>query len=172
MSLTSHIVRMISYKEVNLSEVKIPVPAGLIVQKSYKTRQQKAKEKEKAKAKKLAAQGRRSRAKGHGFEREIAIQFRKNGYPRACRQLEYQEGKGIDLANTGLFDVQCKRTKKYTSFSAINEIPREEGRVPLLIAKEDYGEVLVAMPLDYFFELINNQKELKNVESDPTSNSN
>lgn len=138
----------------------------MIVKTSYRTRADKAKLKEKAKAKRKAAAGRTARRKGHSFEREIAIMFRENGYPKAHRQLEYQEGLGVDIAGVDIYDPQCKRTKKYTSLSAIKEVPRKEGRVPLLIAKEDHGEILVAMPIKHFFELLKQkQKELTNVDN-------
>lgn len=135
-------------------QAKIPVPKGLIVPNSYKKIDKKKLDGQRKKAKKKAAQGRAARRKGHGFEREVAIKFREIGYDKACRLLEYQEGKGIDLANTGIYDVQCKRSKKYVSLAAINEIPFAEGRVPVLVAKADYGEVLAAIPFSYFLELI------------------
>lgn len=137
-----------------MTATKIPVPKGLIVSKSYKTMAEKKLIMEKKKAKKKAAKGRAARVKGHSFEREIAIKFREIGYEKACRLLEYQEGKGIDLANTGIYDVQCKRSKKYVSLAAINEIPFADGRVPVLVAKADFGEILAAIPFKYFLELI------------------
>lgn len=167
MSLTVTIVRMNLIQGGYLvNDIKIPVPPGMIVKTSYKTRAEKAKLKEKVKAKKKAAAGRTARRKGHSFEREVAILFRQNGYPKAHRQLEYQEGLGVDITEVGIYDPQCKRTRKYTSLSAIKEVPRKEGRVPLLIAKEDFGEILVAMPISHFFELLNKQKqkELTNVD--------
>lgn len=136
---------------------KVPVPKGLIVNAKVKTPKQlekEAKRLEKANKQKVRKKGRWSRDKGHGFEREIAIMFREIGYPKACRQLEYQEGKGVDLANTGIYDIQCKRGRKYASLSAIKEVPFAEGRVPLLITRGDYEETLVAMPLKHFLGLI------------------
>lgn len=140
---------------------KIPVPKGLVFNTTSKKIKIKEKKAKKRKKKKLSAQRRKiknkgkwARTKGHGFEREVAIMFRDAGYPKACRQLEYQEGKGVDLANTGIYQVQCKRTKKYVPMNAIKEIPFAEGMVPVLVAKADHDETLVALPIAHFIELI------------------
>lgn len=130
---------------------KIPVPAGLCLPKEVKPVGRKKVVKKKKSA--AAIRGRAARRKGHQFEREIAIMFRTLGYPKACRNLEYQEGKGIDIANTGIYDIQCKRGKTYTSIAAIEEVPRKEGRVPLLIAKADRGYTVVCMPIKHFVDL-------------------
>jgi hypothetical protein len=136
--------------------VKIPVPSGLILtrEKVVEPKPIKRRRRKTAQEKAKTRRGRAARAKGHGFEREVAIKFRVNGYPDACRNLEYQFGTGIDIANTGIYDIQCKRKKKNVPMSAIKEVPRKEGRVPVLIAKTDFCETLVTLPLDHFMELI------------------
>ncbi len=65
-----------------------------------------------------------SRTKGHSWERDCAIEFRKLGWIDARRHLEYQDGEayGVDLANTEPFIVQCKRGAKYASITALEEI--------------------------------------------------
>ena len=103
-----------------------------------------------------------SRTKGHGFEREIAIAFRKAGFPEAKRHLEYQacEAKGIDLDNTGPFKVQCKRGRKYHSLSAIEEIELDpiEGGIPVLVTRGDNKTALAALPLVDFLDLVKRAK--------------
>lgn len=93
-----------------------------------------------------------SRTKGHSFEREVAIAFRRL-FPKAARQLEYQEGMGIDLAHTGKLRIQCKRFKNYAPLSALEEARGPEG-IPLLVTKADRKEALVALPLKDFIEIL------------------
>lgn len=101
--------------------------------------------------------GKAQRTKGHSFERWAAIQFRSL-FPKARRHLEYHQtdATGIDLVDTGLFRVQCKRGKRYAPLTAIKEIQLDpiEGGIPLLITKADKAEAMVAMPLSDFLMLI------------------
>lgn len=99
--------------------------------------------------------GARSRRKGHQFERDIAIAFKKAGYDKAQRQLEYQmnQCQGVDLANTGRYRVQCKKLKSYASINTINEIKDTSG-VPVLITAGDRLEPMAVLPFKDFIELI------------------
>ena len=47
--------------------------------------------------------GRKSRDKGHNFERQIARELREVGFPEARRHLEYQDGEanGVDIQGFG-----------------------------------------------------------------------
>lgn len=96
--------------------------------------------------------GKKSRTKGHSFERAVAITFREV-YPDAQRLLEYQEGYGIDLDKTGIFRVQCKAYKQYAPISKINEIPKGD-YIPVLVTKGDRLTPMVVLPLDNFIELL------------------
>lgn len=75
--------------------------------------------------------GKRSRTKGHQFERDIASDLRSI-YPKAKRHLEYQDGEanGVDIANAGRFKIQCKRSKSSVPMSKIQEI-EEPGHTSL-----------------------------------------
>lgn len=101
--------------------------------------------------------GRGCRAKGHSFERWTAIEFQKV-FPEAKRHLEYQasEAQGIDIDNTGIYKVQCKRGKKYSNPSAIEEIIicPIEGGIPVLVTKGDNKEPLACIPFSHFLELL------------------
>lgn len=111
----------------------------------------------KKKAKKKTGGGRMARRKGHSFEREIAIKFRKI-FPEARRHLEYQDSEalGRDLANVGDYLVQCKRGRRYASFTAIEEIQicPIDGGVPILVTKGDDKPILAALPLEHLLKLI------------------
>lgn len=97
--------------------------------------------------------GSHSRNKGHGFERDIANRL-KNLFPEACRQLEYQEGLGVDLANTGVMRIQCKAYKKYAPLAKIEEAG--DSGIPALITKGDRKPILIALRLDDFLAIIEN----------------
>jgi len=102
--------------------------------------------------------GKMSRTKGHSFEREIAIALRPI-FPDACRQLEYQEGLGVDLTNTGRLRIQCKRYKKYASLSAIEEADNGTD-IPMLVTKGDRKKILVALPLEDFLKILENPRHI------------
>ncbi len=102
--------------------------------------------------------GRGCRAKGHGFEREMAIAFKKIGFTDARRHLENhkEDAKGFDLANVWPYLVQCKRNRGYASITKIEEVqldPFDPG-VPILITKGDNKPPMAVMPLEHFLELV------------------
>lgn len=105
--------------------------------------------------------GKRSRTKGHSFERWCANKFKKF-FPNARRHLEYHsaDANGIDLVDTGSFRVQCKRSKNYASFNMIKQVEIDpiEGGIPLLISKADRCEPMVAMYFDDFLRLLSENR--------------
>ena len=113
------------------------------------------------------------RAKGHTFERYIGACMRLIGYSKAHRQLEFQinNAKGIDLAETGHYKIQCKKTKKYVPMNTINEVKYEPGETPILIAAGDGEPPLVTMHLADWLYLVGadinneetNQKSLASI---------
>lgn len=96
--------------------------------------------------------GKLSRTKGHAYERAIVIKFKKL-FPEAIRQLEYQEGLGVDLANTGRLRIQCKRRKNYAPMSCLEEARDGKG-IPVLVTKADRKESIVALPLVDFLAIL------------------
>jgi hypothetical protein len=103
---------------------------------------------------KASRNGRRSRTKGHSFERELAILLRPL-FPNARRHLEYQdqEANGVDLVETGDFRFQSKKCKAYVSINTINEITADRllGEVPVLVTAADHKP---AMAVLYFDDLL------------------
>jgi hypothetical protein len=103
----------------------------------------------------------KSRTKGHSFERWVAKKLR-GIFPEARRHLEYhsRDANGVDISNTGDFKIQCKRGKRYSSLTAIEEIQLcpIEGGIPVLVTKGDNKQVLVCMPFDAFLDLIARKK--------------
>jgi hypothetical protein len=106
---------------------------------------------------KAAKRGRSARTKGHQFEREVAIQLR-HIFPGVRRHLEYQdvEANGVDLVGTGRFKIQCKKLKKYSSITAIDEIEydRAMGEVPILVTAGDNKPPMAVLPFEDLIVLL------------------
>lgn len=96
------------------------------------------------------------RQKGHSFERFVARLMQYVGYTKAHRQLEFQinNALGIDIAETGRFKIQCKKTKKYVPLNTINEVKAKANDIPVLIAAGDGEPPLVVMHLADWLELV------------------
>lgn len=87
--------------------------------------------------------GKTARRKGHNFEREVAKLLRQY-YPNAKRQLEYQEGVGFDIAETGDLSVQCKVGKSFKIEKALKEAERPD-KIPMAITKRDREDIVVSL---------------------------
>lgn len=99
----------------------------------------------------------KSRTKGHSFERKISNEFKELGWIEARRHLEYQDAeavKGIDLVNTYPFLVQTKKHKDYVSISSIKQVQEAVGQYPLLITQGDRKEPMAVMYWEDLKELI------------------
>jgi|LGOV01.1.fsa_nt_gb hypothetical protein len=111
----------------------------------------------------MVSKGKAARDKGHSFERRIARDFRPI-FPECIRQLEYQAGLGIDLANTDEYDFQLKCKKKHASINTINEIPIKPDRVRVLISKEDRQPIMAVIAYDDLFKMMAELKFLRQKE--------
>lgn len=102
--------------------------------------------------------GKRSRAKGHDFERKIAIALR-DIFPDARRNFEFRAVEardGRDLIHTGHYRFQLKKLRKYASVATIKEARADEllGEVPVLVTAGDKEPAMVVLPFDHFLRLI------------------
>lgn len=99
--------------------------------------------------------GRRSRTKGHGFERKIASLFREF-FPTARRKLEYQasEVDGVDIEGTGRIRIQCKKYKNYAPITKIKEIHPKPNTIPALITEGDREDAIICIKLSDFFDIL------------------
>lgn len=110
--------------------------------------------------------GKTSRRKGHNFEREVAIMLRQY-FPDAKRQLEYQEGLGYDIANTGEFSIQCKKGTSFKIEKALKQAERK-GFIATAITKRDREEIVVSMywkDFEYFLVSYLDSKKTKSKKS-------
>lgn len=101
--------------------------------------------------------GKRSRTKGHGFERVIAQLFREAGFPEARRKLEYHlnDCNGVDLQFCGPYAIQCKALRQYPAINTISEIKTNDpDMVHVLIAKADNKKPVAVLYLDDFMDMV------------------
>lgn len=106
---------------------------------------------------KASRNARRSRNKGHSFERDLAILLRPI-YPNARRHLEYQdqEANGVDLVETRCFRFQAKKCMSYVSINTIHEIAADRllGEVPVLVTAADHAPAMAVLYFDDLLPLI------------------
>jgi len=84
--------------------------------------------------------GKSQRTKGHSWERKVASDMRSVGFEKARRALEYHpdDAKGVDLQDTGKFDVQCKALKIQPGIPAVmKEIKGKPEQIPVIVFKID-----------------------------------
>lgn len=99
--------------------------------------------------------GKKSRTKGHSFERDCAQDLRVV-FPKARRHLEYQDGEanGCDLEHTGGYRFQCKRLQKYAPIERIFEVKHDPGDVPVLVTRADAKPAMAVLPWADFISLL------------------
>jgi hypothetical protein len=97
--------------------------------------------------------GAKPRAKGAGFEREVATALRPI-FPHVERAWEAAQGKGYDLLGIGNLDFQCKRYKGSVPMSKLKEVPVRKGRIAVLASRTDREEALVTLRLADFVAIL------------------
>ena len=77
-------------------------------------------------------------------------------FPEAKRQLEYQEDecKGVDIANTGPYKIQCKNHKNYVSVNTIKEIQCGKDDIPIVVTKAMREEPMAIIPWKHLSRMI------------------
>ena len=100
--------------------------------------------------------GKRSRTKGHSFERAVAILFRKMGYSGARRGLQYRDGdEAPDVVGVDDLWVECKRGKRVGIKSAMMQASAACGKKrPIVVSKEDRSPIYVTMDFRTFAEIL------------------
>ena len=102
-------------------------------------------------------QGKNNRRKGHQWERDLANELKKIGFPEACRHLEYQthQARGYDLEGASPFKIQCKNSKTVPNFETVfEEIDAEEFEFKVLAYKKPNKGKYAIMPMDDFLRLL------------------
>lgn len=86
------------------------------------------------------------RIKGATFEREIAAKFRELGLD-AKRGFQYRGGYDAPDVDVQFVHVECKRHKSVKIQDAYRQSKAEakNGKIPIVVSKDNNGEVLVTM---------------------------
>jgi len=100
--------------------------------------------------------GKRSRTKGHSFERQMANMFTSIGFPDARRGIQYRDGAECpDVMNIEDVWVECKVGARPNIKGAMEQATKACGSMkPIAITKWDRGPTYVTMNLEFFKVLI------------------
>lgn len=100
--------------------------------------------------------GKRSRTKGHNFEREMAIHFRDLGFADARRGIQYRDGSECpDVMGVKDLWVECKVGVRPNIKAAMEQAKEACGDLrPVAIAKWSRGDTYVTMEMDLFDDLM------------------
>tara|TARA_R110002110_G_C13016296_1_gene677358 strand:- start:166 stop:501 length:336 start_codon:yes stop_codon:yes gene_type:complete len=100
--------------------------------------------------------GKRSRTKGHSFERQMSNFFKDIGFAHARRGIQYRDGAECpDVMNVGDLWIECKVGKRPNIKGAMDQSKKACGLLrPVAITKWDHGPTYVTMDLDLFADLM------------------
>ena len=96
------------------------------------------------------------RRKGHTYERQITREL-KEYFPDAITSragARHEDAKGIDIINTGLFNVQCKRRENLNIFNVLNKEMPADQNINIVFWKRDRHPDIVCMDKVDFYELL------------------
>jgi hypothetical protein len=107
--------------------------------------------------------GRKSRNKGHNFERKMAEELRPF-FPNVCTaraESKKLDDRGVDLAFTQGFNFQCKAVEKLSPsyHDILKQMPDDED-LNVILHKRNRKGVTVTMDLDSFKVLLTMLKRL------------
>jgi len=105
--------------------------------------------------------GKRSRTKGHNYERAIRKEMIELGY-KDCQTARYAsreaDNNGIDLVNTGQYNIQCKAVEKGLNYlETLAAMPQDE-KINVIFHKRKRKEIAI-MTKEDFYKLIPNGKK-------------
>lgn len=100
--------------------------------------------------------GRRSRRKGHDWEREVARRLREIFGPQVRRGLQYQDGAATPDVIVPCFHVECKVGARPPIIQALEQAERDAkpGLWPVAVCKQDRKPPTVTMRFEDWLELL------------------
>lgn len=106
--------------------------------------------------------GKKSRTKGHNFERETANFFVSLGYARARRGIQYRDGTECpDVVGVADIWVECKVGVRPNIKGAMEQAKKACGTMrPVAITKWSRGPTFVTMDIDLFSDLMRLYREV------------
>lgn len=108
--------------------------------------------------------GKRSRTKGHAFERDM-VNTLKEYWPEACTsraESKNLDDKGVDICYTAPFSFQCKAVERLSPgvHEVLKSMPDDTNYNAVLWKRNNKGTV-VSMDLGDFLELIQAMRKEK-----------
>jgi len=99
--------------------------------------------------------GRSSRRKGHDYERALATLMR-SVWPEARRGIgQARAGGDVPDVDGTPFWIEAKRGKRISIRAAYEQaVEAADGRVPVVVSREDRSPALVTMGLEDWLELV------------------
>lgn len=101
-----------------------------------------------------------SRTKGHGFERWCCERLREvfpDVHTSRFVGALWWDQCGVDLVETPGFNVQCKAKERTVPYHDILEFMPQGGNTNIIIHKRNNKGCIVALRLDDFLKLIQNE---------------
>lgn len=106
--------------------------------------------------------GRKSRTKGHTFERKMAEELREF-FPDVCTsraESKRLDDKGVDLAFTNKFNFQCKAVEKLSpSYHDILMSMPDDDDINIILHKRNRKGIVVSMNFEDFKKILYILKE-------------
>lgn len=108
------------------------------------------------KEKRIPVSGKKSRTKGHNFERETAHLFQSLGYENARRGIQCRDGAECpDVTGVGDIWIECKVGARPNIKGAMAQAKKACGTLrPVAITKWDRGPTFATMDMDLFSDLM------------------
>lgn len=96
------------------------------------------------------------RLKGHTYERKITRELNKY-FPDAITSrngAKFEDSRGIDIINTGMFNTQCKARQNLNIFDVLNKEMPADQNINIVFWKRDRHQAIVCMDKVDFYELL------------------
>ena len=108
--------------------------------------------------------GKRSRTKGHAFERKM-VNILKEWWPNACTsraESKNMDDKGVDICYTEPFSIQCKAVERLSPsvHKVLQAMPNDNNMNVVAWKKNNQGTV-ICMDLNDFLEIVSMLKREK-----------
>jgi len=97
-----------------------------------------------------------NRQKGHGYERQITRELKKF-FPEAVTSRAGARGsdpKGIDIVNTGMFNVQTKARQNLNLFDVLFKEMSNDQNMNVVFWKRNRQRDIVVIDKDDFYQLL------------------
>lgn len=108
--------------------------------------------------------GKKSRTKGHSFERTIAKELRDaTGVGSIRRGLQYRDGSDAPDVVCPPFHIECKRQARVSIEAALEQAVEAcaDDLTPVAVTKKDRGKVIVSMYLSDWIALVREEIALE-----------